>query len=36
MMVFLCSDHKTTDGDKAYVQEVLQQTWESTDEWFYK
>lgn len=24
------------DSDKAYVQEVLQQTWESTDERFYK
>lgn len=23
------------EGDKAYVQAVLQQTWESADEWFY-
>lgn len=23
------------DGDKEYVQEVLQETWESADDWFH-
>ena len=25
---------KDKEGDKAYVQSVLQETWESADEWF--
>lgn len=25
---------KNKEGDKEYVQEVLQETWETTDDWF--
>jgi len=25
---------KDKEGDKAYVQEVLQETWETADDWF--